>query len=299
MCLFVSLELKLVTVLVLAMVSKIYQPVSDHTVKHQVLGTAVLIPRVGRVSYWNKHLPVMGLSMFKMVCFNMFCQVCIRILLHLLLSMPFTAAVLPSVAGRMCHSWLRVATPLEKAPQPFAGFGLVGTSWALHRNLHIGSGAANSATGWLRCLHELARSRPLLDYVLAAYGPVQAISVLCAWPWAGLTAFVLQALCRPHCVVPRSWAGLEVLGLWPWAGRTAASCPGLVLALGALFDQDRAQHFEFDSLVIDFLCLAWIATIASAFDDVRWNWICEHSWLGCYNHQGLLHPLVQWRSFRL
>ena len=72
MCLFVSLEFKLVTVLVLAMVSEIYQPVSDHSVKHQVLGSAVLIPRVGRVSYWNKHLPFMGLSMFKMVCFNMF-----------------------------------------------------------------------------------------------------------------------------------------------------------------------------------------------------------------------------------
>jgi len=63
------------------------------------------------------------------------------------------------------------------------------------------------------------------------------------------------------------------------------------LALGTLFDQDRAQHFEFDSLVIDFPCLAWIATIASAFDDVRWNWICEHSWLGFYNHQGLLDHL--------
>ena len=200
----------------------------------------------------------------------------------------------------MSHCGWRIASLLAKAwllCRHLAGGDFVGLSpW----NLHIGSGAAIPAT-WL------ASHCPSWPWA----GPCRTLTSLLPRPCAGHLCPLCLALSWPYCVLcfrpcagltawfPRSWAGLEVLGLWPWAGRTAASCPGLVLALGELCDQDRAQHFEFDSLVIDFLCLAWIATIASAFDYVRWNWICEHSCLGCHNHQGLLHPCVQWRSFRL
>ena len=137
------------------------------------------------------------------------CQVCIRILLHFHHLIICRRCFL--LQWRDERATLAYVEPhlLKRFGGPFETLGLVGTSWALHRNLHIGSGAANSATGWLRCLLELALSRPLLDFdLVAAHGPVQAISVPCAWPRAGLTAFCAtgpvqaslrgsQVLCRP------------------------------------------------------------------------------------------------------
>ena len=216
--------------------------------------------------------------------------------------MPFAAAVSISQWRDVCAiCGLRYAVSLEKAQLPTQALGLVRTLWAF--------------TAIFTLVAELPLSCCLASFAVCTSwpwaGPCRTLTSLLPRPCAGHLCPLCLALSWPNCVLcfrpcagltawfPRSWAGLEVLGLWPRAGRTAASCPGLMLALGELCDQDRAQYFEFDSLVIDFLCLAWIATIASAFDYVRWNWICEHSCLGYHNHQGLLHPCVQWRSFRL
>ena len=135
------------------------------------------------------------------------------------------------MAGRIAIAADDLPRCLENSAEPWQAFGIGKDFVGLDRNLHIGSGAATSATGWLRCLHELALSRPLLDFdSIAAYGPVQAISVPCAWPCAGPTAFCatgpVQASLRGSQVLSRP-GGTWTLALsrpyccelsWPCAG---------------------------------------------------------------------------------
>ena len=104
------------------------------------------------------------------------CQVCIRILLQLLLSMPFTTAVSKSQwrDERAICGWRRAA-PLEKVWLPSQAFGIGKDFVGLDRNLHIGSGAA---------------------ILLLPAG----FAVCTSWPWAGpcwTTSSLPTALCRP------------------------------------------------------------------------------------------------------
>ena len=93
----------------------------------------------------------MGNIIFVLFIINYRCQVCIRILLHFHHLIICRRCFL--LQWRDERATLAYAEPhlLKRFGGPFETLGLVGTSWALHRNLHIGSGAAILLLpGWLR-----------------------------------------------------------------------------------------------------------------------------------------------------